>query len=212
MQVIEKGSLDEYKTCTQAVTEVLNSVAGPKRWTTDDIARAHRVGQSRDGQPKPMIVKFNRWKDKMTVLSNADRPETSSSEARRLQTARSQKPSGNRRGSQEGRESGRLKERQTYCGTTTARLQDLRPSHNSRRHRGHNQPSKEQPVDRVNNGGHMPRDDNRDGDSPPVQNSGGERAISARANRTGAHSEAWTQALRADRLLGQQTVTATKCW
>ena len=70
MQVIEKGSLDDYNTSTQAVTDVLNSVAGPKRWTTDDIARAHRVGQSRDGQPKPMIVKFNRWKDKMTVLSN----------------------------------------------------------------------------------------------------------------------------------------------
>ena len=52
------------------MTDVLNSVAGPKRWTTDDIARAYRIGQSRDGQPKPMIVKFNRWKDKMTVLSN----------------------------------------------------------------------------------------------------------------------------------------------
>ena len=52
------------------MTDVLNSVAGPKRWTTDDIVRAHRIGQSRDGQPKPMIVKFNRWKDKMTVLSN----------------------------------------------------------------------------------------------------------------------------------------------
>ena len=27
-------------------------------------------GQSRDGTPKPMIVKFNRWKDKTTILSN----------------------------------------------------------------------------------------------------------------------------------------------
>ena len=62
--------LEDYGTCTQAVTDVLNSVVGPKRWTTDDIARAHRVGQSRDGKPKPKIVKFNRWKFKMTVPSN----------------------------------------------------------------------------------------------------------------------------------------------
>ena len=27
-------------------------------------------GQSRDGTPKPTIVKFNRWKDKTTILSN----------------------------------------------------------------------------------------------------------------------------------------------
>ena len=59
--------LEDYDTCTQAVTDVLNSGAGPKQWMTDNVARAHRVGQSRDGQPKPMIVKFNRWKDKMTV-------------------------------------------------------------------------------------------------------------------------------------------------
>ena len=51
---------EDYDTCTQAVTDVLNSGAGPKQWMTDDIARAHRVGQSRDGQPKPLIVKFSR--------------------------------------------------------------------------------------------------------------------------------------------------------
>ena len=54
--------------CARAVTEALNGVAGPKRWTTDDIARVHRVGQIRNGKPKPMIVEFNRWKDKMTIL------------------------------------------------------------------------------------------------------------------------------------------------
>ena len=31
---------EDYDTCTRAVTEALNSVAGPKRWTTDDITRA----------------------------------------------------------------------------------------------------------------------------------------------------------------------------
>ncbi|KAL8559101.1 hypothetical protein ACOMHN_008289 [Nucella lapillus] len=51
---------------------MLNSVDNPKSWTTDDIARAHRTGQSRDGQPRPMIVKFNRWRDKMVILTNKD--------------------------------------------------------------------------------------------------------------------------------------------
>lgn len=35
-----------------------------------DIACTHRVGQSRDGEPKPMIVKFCRWKDKMAILTH----------------------------------------------------------------------------------------------------------------------------------------------
>ena len=54
--------------CARIVTDILNSVDGPKQWTPDDIARAHRVGQSKDGKPRTMIVKFSRWKDKMTVL------------------------------------------------------------------------------------------------------------------------------------------------
>ena len=37
--------LEDYDTCTQAVTDVLNSGAGPKQWMTDNVARAHRVGQ-----------------------------------------------------------------------------------------------------------------------------------------------------------------------
>ena len=51
-------------------------------------------------------------------------------------------------------------------------------------------PAQEQSADRVNVGGQMPREDScRDGDSPRVNNSGGERAIPARANRGGAQSE-----------------------
>ena len=36
---------EDYDTCARAVTEALYSVAGPKRWTTDDITRAHRVAK-----------------------------------------------------------------------------------------------------------------------------------------------------------------------
>ena len=64
------AEFENYDTCAKAVTDILNSADGPKQWTTDDIARAHRVGQSLNGKPKPMIVKFNRWKDKMAILSD----------------------------------------------------------------------------------------------------------------------------------------------
>ena len=182
---------EDHDTCAQAVTDVPNSVAGPKRWTADDIARAHRIGQSRDGQPKPMTVKFNRWKDKMTVLSNRQFRDNVENRGTKVAIKRlDQKPSGSHRGSQEGREGGLLQERQTYGGTTTARLQDLRQSHNSRRRRSRNQTTQEQSADRVNDGGQMPREDScRDGDSPRVNNSDGERAIPARANHGGAQSE-----------------------
>ena len=47
----------------------MNSVDGPKKWTTDDIARAHRVGESRKGEPKPAIIKCSRWKDKVAIIT-----------------------------------------------------------------------------------------------------------------------------------------------
>ena len=64
------GDYKDCDACSRAVSDVLNSVEGPRRWTPDDIARAHRVGQSRNGEPKPMTVKFSRWKDKIAVLRN----------------------------------------------------------------------------------------------------------------------------------------------
>ena len=59
------GDNEDYDACARAVSDVLNCVEGPRRWTPDEIARAHRIGGSRDGQPKHMIVKFckfcTRW-------------------------------------------------------------------------------------------------------------------------------------------------------
>ena len=51
------------------MADELNSVGGQRMWTPDDIARAHRVGQSREGEPKPMIVKFSRWGDNTAVIT-----------------------------------------------------------------------------------------------------------------------------------------------
>ena len=59
----------DYDACARAVSDVLNSVEGPRRWMPD-IARAHRVGHSRNGEPKPTIVKFIKRKDKTAILRN----------------------------------------------------------------------------------------------------------------------------------------------
>ena len=42
---------EDYDTCARAVVDVLNNVDGPKKWTTDDITRAHRLGESRNSEP-----------------------------------------------------------------------------------------------------------------------------------------------------------------
>jgi archaellum component FlaC len=70
--VPQREKFESFDTCARLVADTLNSVEGPKRWTTDDIARAHRVGESRNGRPKPMIVKFNHWKDKMAVITDRE--------------------------------------------------------------------------------------------------------------------------------------------
>ena len=56
---------EDYVACARAVLDVLSSVEGAGRWTPADIARAHRVGQSRNRNPKPNTVKFSRRKDKI---------------------------------------------------------------------------------------------------------------------------------------------------
>ena len=170
---------EDYDTCAQAVTDVLNSVAGPKGWTTDDIARVHRIGQSRYGQPKPMIVKFNRWKDKMTVLSNRqfrgnleNRGTKVLNDLTRNQAAivAAARTDGKVAFFKKGKLTvvPRRPDSRTYAKVTAA--DDAGATTNQ---------AQEQSADWVNVGGQMPR----------VNNSGGERAIPARTNRGGAQSE-----------------------
>ena len=64
------GAYEDYDVCARAVSDVLNSVEGQRRWMPDNIARVHRVGQSRNGEPKPTIVKFIKQKDKTAILRN----------------------------------------------------------------------------------------------------------------------------------------------
>jgi len=69
--IAESDGAETFDTCAQKVVDALNSVQErPKTWTTEDIERAHRVGTKKNGQPRTMIVKFGRWRDKMAVITN----------------------------------------------------------------------------------------------------------------------------------------------
>lgn len=63
---------ETYDACAQLVVNVLNSVDSNKQWSEDDVARAHRTGYAREGQGRPMLVKFSRWRDKQYLLMNKD--------------------------------------------------------------------------------------------------------------------------------------------
>eukprot|EP00745_Piridium_sociabile_P004745 TRINITY_DN1285_c0_g1_i1.p1 TRINITY_DN1285_c0_g1~~TRINITY_DN1285_c0_g1_i1.p1 ORF type:complete len:154 (-),score=33.74 TRINITY_DN1285_c0_g1_i1:24-485(-) len=71
--IAQSSDSESFSMCASAVTSALNSVEGSsKTWTDEDIVRAHRVGQARNGGPRPMIAKFKNWKDKMTILTDRE--------------------------------------------------------------------------------------------------------------------------------------------
>ena len=67
---VSASDKETYDDCSAAVCNVLNSVDRTREWSDKDIVRAHRVGQPRRGEPKPMIVKFSQWRDKMMCLTD----------------------------------------------------------------------------------------------------------------------------------------------
>jgi hypothetical protein len=69
---VSTGERESYDDCCNAVCNVLNSVDDGRDWTEQDIVRAHRVGQARPGEPKPMIVKFAQWRDKMKLITDKE--------------------------------------------------------------------------------------------------------------------------------------------
>ena len=59
-----------YGACARAVCAALNKADNNREWVEDDIVRAHRTGHGRTGEHRPMIIKFQRWKDKMSLFYN----------------------------------------------------------------------------------------------------------------------------------------------
>ena len=69
---------ETFETCAEKVVEVLQGTVPNKVWCVGDVVRAHRIGKrptfasgaaNRAHKPRPMIVKFTRWRDKMDILT-----------------------------------------------------------------------------------------------------------------------------------------------
>lgn len=69
---IQESTSENYTECSSKVISLLNELCDVKSWCAEDIERAHRLGFKRtgDNRPRPMIVQFHRWSDKMVLLSD----------------------------------------------------------------------------------------------------------------------------------------------
>jgi hypothetical protein len=64
---------DYYASCEDQIIDVLNDTSSFKDWTAEDINRAYRLGEKQlGGEPRPLVVQFQRWKDKMDLMSDSE--------------------------------------------------------------------------------------------------------------------------------------------
>ncbi|KAK7484802.1 hypothetical protein BaRGS_00023976, partial [Batillaria attramentaria] len=56
----------------EKIVDVLNEHSVQRTWSTNDVERVHRVGKDKNKHPRPLIVRFSRWGDKMAVMQDAD--------------------------------------------------------------------------------------------------------------------------------------------
>ncbi|KAK7485535.1 hypothetical protein BaRGS_00023223 [Batillaria attramentaria] len=54
------------------IIDVLIEHSVRRTWSSDDIECAHRVGKDESKHPRPLIVRFSRWGDKMAVVQDTD--------------------------------------------------------------------------------------------------------------------------------------------
>ncbi|KAK7503267.1 hypothetical protein BaRGS_00005532 [Batillaria attramentaria] len=71
---LPESRAENYHRCAEEVVHFLNYYAHYKQWCTDDLERAHRIGKpgASTRGPRPMIVKFFRWTDKLGLLRNRE--------------------------------------------------------------------------------------------------------------------------------------------
>jgi len=71
---IPEASPGEKEDCAEAVTNVLNTYIPEITWDTDVVERAHRLGRpnSSNPNPRPIIAKFQSWRDAMRVMKDRE--------------------------------------------------------------------------------------------------------------------------------------------
>eukprot|EP00745_Piridium_sociabile_P028451 TRINITY_DN4581_c0_g1_i8.p1 TRINITY_DN4581_c0_g1~~TRINITY_DN4581_c0_g1_i8.p1 ORF type:complete len:674 (-),score=116.05 TRINITY_DN4581_c0_g1_i8:159-2180(-) len=71
---VYEGPHEDGSQCIRKVVQLLNRFFPAKQWTTDDVERAHRLGQrnSNYSRPRPIIARLYRWQDKLCILRAGD--------------------------------------------------------------------------------------------------------------------------------------------
>ena len=69
---VTEGLRENYRTSIERIVDILNECSSSRTWDKSDIETAHRIGdrRQRSDQPRPLIVTFHRWSDKMEILSD----------------------------------------------------------------------------------------------------------------------------------------------
>ena len=69
---VREPARDNYRANADVVVDVLNECSSSRTWHHSDIERAHRIGarRQRSDQPRPLIVEFHRWSDRMEILTD----------------------------------------------------------------------------------------------------------------------------------------------
>ena len=73
---LDEDENDSYEQCATTLVNTLNKFFTSKTWTSEDIARAHRVGRKQGARnPRHLIAKFVKWSDVDSILKNHEARE-----------------------------------------------------------------------------------------------------------------------------------------
>ena len=69
---VREPTRDNYRANVNEIVDALNECHSSRTWEHSDIQRAHRIGARRQGsdQPRPLVVEFHRWSDRIEILTD----------------------------------------------------------------------------------------------------------------------------------------------
>ncbi|KAL8618125.1 hypothetical protein ACOMHN_034352 [Nucella lapillus] len=70
----ESARAEDFDTCAETVKKTLQNDIPQINWDNNPVERAHRIGRynPNNPNPRPIIVKFTRWRDAMKVMRNQE--------------------------------------------------------------------------------------------------------------------------------------------
>ena len=84
---LSESENDSHEQCTSTIVSTLNEFFTFKKWSPEDISRAHRVGSRQSTRnPRQLIAKFTRWSDVNSILQSREARERMKKDGLRIST------------------------------------------------------------------------------------------------------------------------------